>query len=678
MKNRNRIKFLSLFLFLPFLFLSFSLTVRADDTTDKAKSQSMNDLYKAPAPKFQETAEDREKLKKEEKEKKEEKQDNIDKELAKEISPKKIVKQGGQTLKGEEYPLDNYIGVSTDQALNPTDKAMVGISNGIYSITKLIYSGIDMSLNTLSSKEIIKEQSPKIEKVSKSMWDNLSNVFAITFIALAALVALYVLSIKSDFTTAILTIFKTALVFCIAGVWFAKASVFMTAFDNSSNQIQTSILSAGTSLLTTENEVPQGQETEATTAVLRNSLFNTTVYRPYLLMNWGTVNVSEIEKKYGEIDRLTEIKKGNKGQTQVNDIVGTQVNEKGNSYMDWQGSGIYNKLGVAIISLFVVLLFGIPLLLISLSNLLIQFMILALGLVLPVAFLISLIPKYSNGAYTVFEKLLFLFLSKAFISLFLLLILFVVVITDNVVPLNNAGSYMLNSALLIVVLNMLLVKRQEIISLITAGKVNVSDGGATRGIKGAGFGALLTAGGMSKVGKKAKRAVTSPVRGVGAINRGVRGTQNTLNTLSSLRNFKGKGSKSKEQANNGSYRQNNAQRSQDKEFANTRTANQGQGQNTTRPNPLSKQRDLNANKKQQGSSSIRPKNVEKAPPLSKQRDLKSRPQKQKVPEKEQQALSKQRNLSTQTQKPKVSKPRAVQKRPVQKPLKPESKTRPKE
>lgn len=424
--------------------------------------------------------------------------------------------QGGIALKSAEYPLETYQGVADVSGdWIPIDKAIVGISNGLFGITKLIYSGVDEGVNTLSSKEIIADQSKKVTDVSKTLWDGLSSSYGITFLAIAFIVAFYLLAIKFDVRNAFYAMFKATMVFILAFVWLAKADVMITTFDSMANAMQGIILSAGGVFQSDYKDVPEGEETQATVAILRNTLFKATVYRPYLMMNYGTVDEQSITKDDSErIDKLSEIKKNSKGERKLKELVEKEeIKDKNNNFMDKAGSGVYNKLAVAIVSLFVVIGVGIPFLMIALSNLLIQFFILGVVLLLPFAFLFSLLPRYSNSCFSLLEKLVSLFLTKAFISLFVLFMILVISVVDSTVNLNNTGGvmdnptgkYVLNSVLLIVVLNALLAKRSQVISLVTGGQIKTDDGssGAKRGLASI----ALTGAGMYKAGKQATRTL---------------------------------------------------------------------------------------------------------------------------------------------------------------------------
>lgn len=427
---------------------------------------------------------------------------------------KQTVTQGGQPLKSKEYPLDNYSGVSTVGAVDGSG-SLLTLSNGLFVISKWIFEGTDFAINSLANKQILTEQAPKVEGVANSIWDSLTSVYAITLIAIAFIYAFFHIALKSDSMTAFFTMFKVILVFVIAGVWFMKADSVIQLFEGCSNQIQSSIISASAPLRSTPKEIPQGQETEATTAVLRNTAFETMVYRPYLMMNWGSVDEDKIEKKSGKgaIDELTAMPKTGANKGNIDKYLNKHVDHnEHNTYMDHDGSGVNNKVGITFLSVLFSILIGIPLIIISLANLIVQFLILGVVLLLPLAFLISLVPRFSNGGYKLLEKMVFLFLSKALISLFVLMMLLAVSIVDGTIPITTTGGYMMNTVLLIVILNMILAKRKEVVSLVTAGSVNMN--GDSGGVRRAGAGAMLLTGAMMKAGRGAKRGMKSVARRV--------------------------------------------------------------------------------------------------------------------------------------------------------------------
>jgi Predicted membrane protein len=582
-----------------------------------AYAETNTNVYNTtPSYNFQETQQDKEKAEQKSKEDKAKQQQALDDEKAKNISKKEIVLEGGQPLKSKEYPLENYVGISTIAAAEPYKQGIVGMSNGIFSLTKIIWSGIDTSIDTISSKQIIEEQIPKVQTVANNLWNSLSNTYAIMLIALAFLIGFFSLAIKSNAQEAFMTMFKTVLVFLIAGVWFAKTSVFINAFNSVSDNVQTSILSAGTTLRTTPKPIPQGQETQATTAVLRNTLFNVAVYEPYLLMNWGTIDENKINKTYGDIDKVTELNKNSDTKDQLNKIRDDQVNKKHNKYMDHEASGVYSKIAFSIMSLIVVLAVGIPLLIISISNLLIQFLILAVVVLLPLAFLISLIPKYSNGAYQLLEKLIFLFISKSFISLFVLLTLLIVSITNNVIPPENVGSYVLNCLLLSVTFSMLITKRKELISTITGGAVQLSDGGSEKGVRGKVGTTLIAVSALSRLGRTGKKTVRNAKNSTNnthskssnSSNRSSKREQGGRDNKTNSPNSNPSNPTSKHQQNN---RENKSQSSNNN--SSNRSNKREQNNRENRPKNSNNNLSNRSNKREQGGKESRPKSSNNNP-----------------------------------------------------------------
>lgn len=588
-----------------------------------AYAETNTNVYNTtPSYNFQETQQDKEKAEQKSKEDKAKQQKALEDEKAKNISKKETVLEGGQPLKSKEYPLENYVGISTIAAAEPYKQGIVGMSNGIFSLTKIIWSGIDTSIDTISSKQIIEEQIPKVQTVANNLWNSLSNTYAIMLIALAFLIGFFSLAIKSNAQEAFMTMFKTVLVFLIAGVWFAKTSVFINAFNSVSDNVQTSILSAGTTLRTTPKPIPQGQETQATTAVLRNTLFNVAVYEPYLLMNWGTVDENKINKTYGDIDKVTELNKNSDTKEQLDDIRDEQVNKKHNKYMDHEASGVYDKIAFSIMSLIVVLAVGIPLLIISISNLLIQFLILAVVVLFPLAFLISLIPKYSNGAYQLLEKLIFLFISKSFISLFVLLTLLIVSITNNVIPPENVGSYVLNCLLLSVTFSMLITKRKELISTITGGAVQLSDGGSEKGVRGKVGATLLAVSALTRLGRTGKKTV----RNAKNANNNTSSKSNNSSNRSSKREQGSKENKNNTPSSKPSSEHAQSNRENRPKHSNNnssnRSSNREQSNRENRPKNSNNNSSNRSNKREQGSRESRPKSSNNNPSnRSNKRDL---------------------------------------------------------
>lgn len=436
-------------------------------------------------------------------------------------------KQGGITLKGKEYPLATYKGHSTGGKI---EEGIIALGNGIFWLTKLVYSGVDEGLNLIASQELIKDNAKLVSGVARTLWDELSSVYGVILIAIAGMIAFFLMAIRGDVANGVQTIVKVIFVFVIGSLFLAKADTVIDTLDNVSAELQGTVLKVGKVFQEDYKEIPEGQERDGTVGILRNVWFDITVYRPYLVMNYGTVDTQAINKDDSErIESLLKVKKNEKSKKALEKIITAEAEKEDNSFMDGEGDGVFSKLGISIFSLIVVISLGIPFLTLALANLIIQFAVLGIILILPFSLLMSLLPSYGNSAYKLIGKLVVAFLAKGMVALFVLFIVLAVTIVDASVslsrtqadiPLNNPiGRYILHTLTLVIILNVLISQRNKILSLITGGKVQISNHEATarRGMGGMMMSGALLSGMTRRLGNKGKQGLnklnnSEPVR----------------------------------------------------------------------------------------------------------------------------------------------------------------------
>lgn len=133
--------------------------------------------------------------------------------------------------------------------------------------------------------------------------------------------------------------------------------------------------------------------------------------------------------------------------------------------------GVNGKISIGIMSPFMTMLIGIPMLLLSMFNLIIQVLILGLFLMTPLAFLIGLLPWFGNSGFKTLGSLIGMFFYKAFTALFILFTLLLTEIVDSLISPNNVGGYLLNTTVLAVLMWTMIIKRDWVIAKITAGRV---------------------------------------------------------------------------------------------------------------------------------------------------------------------------------------------------------------
>lgn len=385
------------------------------------------------------------------------------------------VKQGGVTLNSERYPIDQYKGYADlNTTTHPVKEMIRVVGNTFFYINKLIWQGFDKIINLLSTTDVLNGKIDQINSAALNIWNILIDNFLALILVVVAIVAGYAFISKNDLVGGFSIIGKTVLVFVLCSVFLALGTTLMKSVNTISGGIQGSFLKVGLAFDGSAQSIDTNQPEAGTTAVLRNTYFDTAVYRPYLLMNYGTTNEKSITKNNSSrIDDLLKQKKDS-----GSDNVVKQENKRlNNKYMQDGDEGINTKLAIGLVASIITLGLGIPLLLISMFNLIIQIGILALMLLVPLSFFVSLLPWFGNSGYKNLGRIIGLFFFKAFTAMFIMFLLLIIQIVDSFISPNSVGGYIANSALLIIVVVYMLMKRDWIVSTITGGRVAIAGGG---------------------------------------------------------------------------------------------------------------------------------------------------------------------------------------------------------
>lgn len=379
------------------------------------------------------------------------------------------VKQGGVTLNSERYPIDQYKGYADlNTTTHPVKDMIRGVGNTFFYINKLIWQGFDKVINLLSTTDVLNGKIDQINSAAASIWQILIDNFLALILVVVAIAAGYTFALKNDLVGGFAMIGKTVLVFVLCSVFLVFGTSLMKGVNTISGGLQGSFLKAALVFDGSSQNIDSNQPEAGTTAVLRNTYFDTAVYRPYLLMNYGTTDEKSITKN--DSSRIDDLLKQKKDSGSDN-VVKQENKRLNNKYMQDGDEGINTKLAVGLIAPMITLGLGIPLLLISLFNLIIQIGILALLLLVPLSFFVSLLPWFGNSGYKNLARIIGLFFFKAFTAMFIMFLLLIIQIVDSFISPNSVGGYIANSALLIIVAFLMILKRDWIISTVTGGRV---------------------------------------------------------------------------------------------------------------------------------------------------------------------------------------------------------------
>ncbi len=391
---------------------------------------------------------------------------------------KKIVKKAGIELHSKYYPLENYrANVSDDSGWlsKPAISAMNGITNFFFFLSKIISEMVDTCIDKLYSLDVVNQIADMIANISSKLYQNLFATFGVMFVVIAVLHLFFIFAFKQNATETIKRGLTLFLVLGLVTVWFSNAGYYLKVVNHLTEETEGVLMKAGTAFTADSDEkIPEGQELDGSLAVMRNFYFDLTVERPYLLMNYGTPDKASIIKKDEKrVDSLLSLKSTESAQKQREKIINNEVNKLDNAYMS--ASSVDYQMAIAFISLLFTIILGIPLILVAFLHVLFSVLPMLLSIVLAITAILSILPSFSNSFFKTFGKMVALFLMKAMVSLFILAIFLIVTLMDKLIPPVNLGLYLVNMLATSLIIICLLIYRNEVISLFSAGEVQMGN-----------------------------------------------------------------------------------------------------------------------------------------------------------------------------------------------------------
>lgn len=300
------------------------------------------------------------------------------------------------------YMLDYYVDTSGDWLpWNWGEGIAKNVSQILYTIANLLWWVVVMvsyfigwlvqkayDVDFVSdSVNMISRNIQKISGVSRSGLNSsglLSKFILLLIIAVGAYF-LYLILVKRSMARGVGTLaaFIVTLVMGMGIIAYAPSYVGMV------NDFQKGL---NKEVLTISNSLTvDGSGGDDSTANIRDSLFNIMIYNPYLLLQYGTTDVSEIGEE--RINSLLELSPSTEGEGRE-EIVKNEVMEQDNENMSL--SMIFNRLGMVLVLFIVnaVIIFCVGAF--AAMMILSQILFVLYFTFLPIPFILSLFPKSSN------------------------------------------------------------------------------------------------------------------------------------------------------------------------------------------------------------------------------------------------------------------------------------------
>lgn len=206
--------------------------------------------------------------------------------------------------------------------------------------------------------------------------------------------------LKHESSKALSGLLNLVLVYVISAAFIAFSPDYVGSINEFSTEISGSMLDIGTKILVSES----GIEEEDSVDVIRDSLFAIQVYKPWLLLQFGTTDVDTIGQE--RIDNILSVSPSS-GELREEAVI-KEVEEYANGNMSITkvparfGNVLLLLIINIVISVFVLLLAGIMLLS--------QFLFIMFLLFLPISFLVSMMPgqegKWKQAVIKVFNTMM--------------------------------------------------------------------------------------------------------------------------------------------------------------------------------------------------------------------------------------------------------------------------------
>ncbi|HDE7762627.1 TPA: hypothetical protein PDZ75_002824, partial [Staphylococcus aureus] len=344
------------------------------------------------------------------------------------------------------------------------------VTNFFFEINKLIVSITDYGIENLYQLDVLDDFADKIGQFVGDIYQKLLSNIVMTLFIIICLNAFIIYSVKGNMAEALKRGF---LIFCLIGFGvgvLANASFIIKGTNNVGKGLNNVIMNSTSAI---NGNVDYVNENSGINKI-RNQYFDMTLYKPYLIMNYGTVNEETIKKKDNKrIDNILDIKvKDKKTQQDRDSKVKDEVTKHDNSAM--KQSRVFAQLGIAMFTLIITISVSIIFLAISFAKVIFSAFALFLFLFLVFSWLLSFLPNLELSVFKALARTLGYIILSTCVSFLFVVIGLSIDIADAVIKPESQQAYFLNVIFLMIVLFVLYKKRREIIDFVTRGNLSLS------------------------------------------------------------------------------------------------------------------------------------------------------------------------------------------------------------
>ncbi|WP_429960732.1 CD3337/EF1877 family mobilome membrane protein [Enterococcus sp. AZ012] len=373
--------------------------------------------------------------------------------------------------KAEQYSLDSYQSYMFERPrfFQNLDIAnwLNGGANLFFDLNKIVYSMFRTGIDLFGNANVVNDYVSVFTVYSKSMYDSLYRDFGLTIIIAMALYCLYLYIIRSP-QQAAKQFFAFSAVVVMSMVWNNSATTIIRDFNSLTEEVQ------GNLIRTTSN----AQSTNAATPVThaQNTLFELAIEEPFLLMNFGMANRSDVISEYEASTLSSLLFQGEwdeKKDEDIKDFVEEMADD--NVFMTTEKAGW--KFVVGFLSPITTIVLGTPILIIQVLNLLTGVMALVVAAFIGLAMFISMIPKFRGAFLKSLQTLIGLFGVRVLLGISFMMLVSVINVVRGVIPADGVANYLLQVIAITVTLVVIWKNRDKIFKMISGGMISSADGG---------------------------------------------------------------------------------------------------------------------------------------------------------------------------------------------------------
>ena len=313
----------------------------------------------------------------------------------------------------DRYELDLYV---EDSGFLGTGEwfpnAMNGLSNAFWSMSRWLSSltgGIvreTYSLEIVSSlAEYTGENIQTLAGVNSSGLESdglYANMLKVLVVILGVYL-MYVGLLKRQTSKAVSSLLNFIMVFMLLFSFLVYSPQYLEKFTTFSSDLNKGMLSIGTNLSFSDNDIQSDDPVDS----LINSLWNTQVKQPWLILQYGTTNIDE-----ARTDEILSLRKNSEARKEVAE---KEVLDLQNDSM--ASSNVGTRFGMVLLLFIVNLIISLFVILLCFSMLLSELLFLIFVMLLPIVGIISLLPNQFQKLQKAVVQVFSLLCTKAVISL---------------------------------------------------------------------------------------------------------------------------------------------------------------------------------------------------------------------------------------------------------------------